>query len=99
MSSGGGSWKSRIYRGRPRKESICGVARHAVPEGPESPQGSYSSVFARLASGAFYETIVSQTFYEFIIVDRFAKKSRADRDCALTWKRVQEVDLSRRAGG
>jgi len=26
----------------------------------------HSSVFARLASGAFYETIVLQTFYEII---------------------------------
>jgi len=40
-----------------------------VPEGPESPQGPNSSVFARLASGAFCETIVLQTFYEFIKFD------------------------------
>jgi hypothetical protein len=28
----------------------------------------HSSVFARLASGAFYETIVTVTFYEIIIL-------------------------------
>jgi hypothetical protein len=30
----------------------------------------HSSVFARLASGAFYETIVPATFYEIINLDR-----------------------------
>jgi len=38
----------------------------AVPEGL-APQGPHSSVFARLASGTFYETIVPLTFYEIII--------------------------------
>jgi hypothetical protein len=33
----------------------------------------HSSVFARLASGAFYETIVPPTFYEMIIIDGFVK--------------------------
>jgi len=37
----------------------------AVPE-EQSSQGPHSSVFARLASGAFYETIVQLTFYEII---------------------------------
>jgi hypothetical protein len=32
----------------------------------EAPQGPHSSVFARLASGAFYETIVPVTLYEFL---------------------------------
>jgi hypothetical protein len=43
-----------------RKKSICGVALHAAPKGP------HSSVFSRLASEAFYETIVLATFYEII---------------------------------
>jgi hypothetical protein len=33
----------------------------------------HSSVFARLASGAFYETIVPVTFYEIIKIDKFVK--------------------------
>jgi len=37
---------------------------YAAPEG-RGPQGPHSSVFARLASGAFYEVILSLTFYEF----------------------------------
>ena len=47
------------------KKSICGVAlqlRHCGA--PVS--APHSSVFARLASGAFYETIVLLTFYEII---------------------------------
>jgi len=44
----------------------------AVPE-EQSSQGPHSSVFARLASGAFYETIVLPTFYEII-------KSKSDRE-------------------
>jgi len=32
----------------------------------EAPQGPHSSVFARLASGAFYETIGPYTFGRFI---------------------------------
>ena len=31
-----------------------------------APKGPHSSVFARLASGAFYETIVLRTFYAII---------------------------------
>jgi hypothetical protein len=34
----------------------------------------HSSVLARLASGAFYETIVLPTFYDFINNDAFVKK-------------------------
>jgi len=37
----------------------------------EAPQGPHSSVFARLASGAFYETIVLPTFYEILKFDLF----------------------------
>ena len=39
-----------------------------VVAAPESfaPQGPHSSVFARLASGAFYETIIPPAFYEII---------------------------------
>jgi hypothetical protein len=44
----------------------------AVPEGL-APQGPHSSVFARLASGAFYEVILSPTFYE-IIKDKHSQK-------------------------
>jgi hypothetical protein len=36
----------------------------------------HSSVFARLASGAFYETIVLATSYEIISFDGFAKSPR-----------------------
>jgi hypothetical protein len=39
------------------------VAAHPV-------SAPHSSVFARLASGAFYETIVLKTFGEIIIFDR-----------------------------
>ena len=45
-----------------------------VPEGL-APQEPYSSVFTRLASGAFYEVILSLTFYEFIGLERFEKES------------------------
>jgi hypothetical protein len=34
----------------------------------------HSSVFARLASGAFYETIVPVTFYEIINFDGLVKR-------------------------
>ena len=47
---------------------ICG------PEG-RAPQGPHSSVFARLASGAFYEA--SQTFYDH---RRSGKKGKGDSD-------------------
>ena len=35
----------------------------------------HSSVFARLASGAFYETIVPMTFYEIIKIKASRKSS------------------------
>jgi len=34
-----------------------------------APKGPHSSVFARLASGTFYEAIVPLTFYEIIEVE------------------------------
>ena len=37
----------------------------------------HSSVFARLASGAFYETIVLGTFYEVIKIDGSVKSPSA----------------------
>jgi hypothetical protein len=37
----------------------------------------HSSVFARLASESFYETIIPVTFYEIIKTDGFVKKSPA----------------------
>jgi len=38
-----------------------------------APKGPPSSVLARLASGAFYEAIVSLTFYEGINIDGIMK--------------------------
>jgi hypothetical protein len=35
-----------------------------------APKGPHSLVFARLASGAFYETIVSVAFHEIIRIKR-----------------------------
>jgi hypothetical protein len=43
--------------------ALRGNSFSAVPEGL-APQGPHSSVFARLASGAFYETISSAIFNE-----------------------------------
>jgi len=34
-----------------------------------APKGPHSSVFARLASGAFYETIVPLTSYKIIFLE------------------------------
>jgi hypothetical protein len=45
------------------------VAAHLV-------SAHHSSVLARLASGAFYETIVLATFYEIIKVDGFVKSPK-----------------------
>jgi hypothetical protein len=39
-----------------------------------APKGPHSSVIASLASGAFYETIVLPTFYEFINLESFEKR-------------------------
>jgi hypothetical protein len=48
-----------------RKKSICGVAQQLRRWGaPES--APHSPAFARLASGAFCETIIPLTFYEII---------------------------------
>ncbi|RPJ40200.1 MAG: sugar ABC transporter permease, partial [Deltaproteobacteria bacterium] len=42
-----------------------------------APKGPHSSVFVRLASGAFYETIPFVTFYEIIEIERM--KINTDR--------------------
>ena len=57
-----------------RKKSICGVALQLRRCGALG-SAPLSSVFARLASGAFNETIVPVTFYEFI---RFIKGLKID---------------------
>jgi len=51
-----------------RKKSICSVALQLRRCGAPI-SAPHSSVFARLASGAFYETIVSVTFYEITIIE------------------------------
>jgi hypothetical protein len=48
-----------------RKKSICGIALQLLRCGARV-SAPHSSVFARLASGAFCEVILSPTFYEII---------------------------------
>jgi hypothetical protein len=45
----------------------------------------HSSVFARLASGAFYKTIVLATFYEIIKIDGFAEIRHSGEKRSPAW--------------
>jgi len=41
----------------------------------------HSSIFARLASGAFYETIVTVNFFEIMKVDDLVKSRKSRHSC------------------
>jgi hypothetical protein len=55
---------------------LCASTSSLRPLRGEATQGPHSSVFARLASGAFYEVILSPTFYATINIDEPAKTFR-----------------------